>query len=52
MGVDYGWEKFFSSINYAVTSTERLQQRLQGVVSGIDGFKTGQFSRRRNLREI
>jgi hypothetical protein len=22
MGVDYGWEKFFSSIHYAVTSTE------------------------------
>jgi hypothetical protein len=39
MGVDYGWEKFFSSIHYAVTSTERLQQRLQGVVSGIDGLR-------------
>jgi hypothetical protein len=23
MGVDYGWEKPFSSIHYAVTSTER-----------------------------
>jgi hypothetical protein len=39
MGVDYGWEKFFSSIHYAVTSTERLQQRLEGVVSGIDGLQ-------------
>jgi hypothetical protein len=43
MGVDYGWEKFFSSIHYAVTSTERLQQRLQGVVSGIDGLRRDSF---------
>ena len=33
MGVDYGWEKFFSSIRCAVTSTELLQRRLQVVVS-------------------
>ena len=43
MGVDYGWEKFFSSIHYAVTSTERLQQRLQGVVSEIDGLRRDNF---------
>ena len=43
MGVDYGWEKFFSSIHYAVTSAERLQQRLQGVVSGIDGLRRDSF---------
>jgi hypothetical protein len=43
MGVDYGWEKFFSSIHYAVTSTERLQQRLQVVVSGIDGLRRDSF---------
>jgi hypothetical protein len=43
MGVDYGWEKFFSSIHYAVTSAERLQQRLQGVVNGIDGLRRDSF---------
>jgi hypothetical protein len=43
MGVDYGWEKFFSSIHYAVTSTECLQQRLQLVVSGIDGLRRDSF---------
>jgi hypothetical protein len=43
MGVDYGWEKFFNSIHYAVTSTERLQQRLQVVVSGIDGLRRDSF---------
>ena len=35
--------KFFSSIHYAVTSTERLQQRLQGVVSGIDALRRNSF---------
>jgi hypothetical protein len=43
MGVDYGWEKFFSSIHYAVTSTELLQKRLQVVVSGIDGLRRDSF---------
>jgi hypothetical protein len=43
MGVDYGWEKFFSSLHYAVTSTELLQ-RLQVVVSGIDGLRRDSFS--------
>jgi hypothetical protein len=43
MGVDYGWEKFFSSIHYAVTSAERLQQRLQGVVNRIDGLRRDSF---------
>jgi hypothetical protein len=43
MGVDYEWEKFFSSIHYAVTSTERLQQRLQVVVRGIDGLRRDSF---------
>jgi hypothetical protein len=43
MGVDYGWEKFFSSIDYAVTSTEPLQRRLQVVVSGIDGLRRDSF---------
>jgi hypothetical protein len=43
MGVDYGWEKFFGSIHYAVTSTELLQKRLQVVVSGIDGLRRDSF---------
>lgn len=43
MGVDYGWEKFFSSIHYAVTSTDLLQKRLQVVVSGIDGLRRDSF---------
>ena len=45
MGVDYGWEKFFTSIHYAGTSTERLQQRLQVVVSAIDGLRRDSFPR-------
>lgn len=44
MGVDYGWEKFFSSIRCTVTSTELLQKRLQVVVSGIDGLRRDNFS--------
>ena len=36
-------EKFFSSIHYAVTSTELLQKRLQVVVSGIDGLRRDSF---------
>jgi hypothetical protein len=43
MGVDYGWEKFFGSVHYAVTSTELLQKRLQVVVSGIDGLRRDSF---------
>jgi hypothetical protein len=43
MGVDYGWEKFFSSIHHAVTSTELLQKRLQVVVNGIDGLRRDSF---------
>ena len=43
MGVDYGWEKFFSSIHYAVTSTELLQKRLQVVVKEIDGLRRDSF---------
>jgi len=42
MGVDYGWEKFFSSIHYAVTSTELLQS-LQVVVKEIDGLRRDSF---------
>src|SRR5260370_18445158 len=52
MGVDYGWEKFFSSIHYAVTSTEHLQQRLQVVVSGIDGLRRDRFSTGRTQPEF
>ena len=43
MGVDYGWEKFFSSICCAVTSTELLQKRLQVVVKEIDGLRRDSF---------
>jgi hypothetical protein len=35
MGVDYGWEKFFSSLNYAVANTDSLQKRLAGVAMGV-----------------
>jgi len=45
MGVDYGWEKFFSSICCAVTSTELLQKRLQVVVKEIDGLRRDSFPR-------
>jgi len=42
--VDYGWEKSFSSIRCAVTSTELLQKRLQVAVSRIDGLRRDNFS--------
>ena len=45
VGVDYGWEKFFSSIRCAVTSTELLQKRLQVVVKEIDGLRRDSFPR-------
>ncbi len=45
MGVDYGWEKFFSSIRCAITSTELLQKRLQVVVKEIDGLRRDSFPR-------
>jgi hypothetical protein len=28
MGVDYGWEKLYSAVHFAVASEERLQERL------------------------
>jgi hypothetical protein len=35
LSVDYGWEKFFSSLRYAVASPASLQHRLEGIVSGV-----------------
>ena len=43
MGVDYGWEKFFASLHYAVASTAPLQERLESVVSEICHLKHDSF---------
>ena len=35
MGVDYGYEKFYKVLNYAVGSADPVQRRLEVVLSGI-----------------
>lgn len=35
VGVDYGWEKFFVALRYAIASTAPPQERLESVVSGV-----------------
>jgi hypothetical protein len=35
MGVDYGWEKFYVAVHYAISSNGSLQQRLASCVSQI-----------------
>jgi hypothetical protein len=43
MGIDYGLEKFFDQLHYAVSSTDPLQERLTGVVRGISHLRRDSF---------
>jgi hypothetical protein len=43
MGLDYGWEKFFSSLHYAVGSAAPPQELLEGVVSGVCHLRRDSF---------
>ncbi len=43
MGIDYGWEKFFNTLHYAVASVEPLQARLASVVSGVNHLERDSF---------
>lgn len=43
MGVDYGNEKFFSVLSYAVGSTDSVQERLSNVISGVCHLERDSF---------
>jgi hypothetical protein len=43
MGLDYGWEKFFSSLRYALGSAAPPQELLGGVVSGVCHLRRDSF---------
>jgi hypothetical protein len=43
MGVDYGWEKFFKTLSYAISSAESLQERLEGVMQGTSHLQRDSF---------
>jgi hypothetical protein len=43
MSLDYGWEKFFSSLHYAVGSAAPPQELLEGVVSGVCHLRRDSF---------
>jgi len=43
MGLDYGWEKFFTSLHYAVGSAAPPQKLLEGVVSGVYDLRRDSF---------
>ena len=45
MGVDYGNEKFFSVLSYAVGSTDSVQERLSNVISEVRHLQTRQLPR-------
>lgn len=44
MGVDYGWEKFYSALRCAVSSKDSLQERLASVISGVCHLQRDSFS--------
>lgn len=43
MGVDYGWEKFYSALRYALQSNESLQDRLESVIEGVCHLQRDSF---------
>jgi hypothetical protein len=43
VALNYGCEKFGSSIEYAVTSTDSLQERLAGVMLGVINLQRDDF---------
>jgi|ERR1700733_11319805 hypothetical protein len=43
MGIDYGWEKFFNTLSYAIGSTASPQERLEGVMVGTNHLERDNF---------
>jgi hypothetical protein len=43
MGVDYAWEKFFTSLHYAVAGSDSLQSRLASVIMGVHHLGADSF---------
>jgi hypothetical protein len=43
MGIDYGWEKFFNVLSYAVGSAASPQERLEGVIVGTNHLERDNF---------
>lgn len=43
MGVDYGWEKFYSALRYAVQSNDTLQVRLEYIINDICHLERDSF---------
>jgi hypothetical protein len=43
MGVDYGSEKFYSALRYALQSNESLQERLESVIEGVCHLQRDSF---------
>jgi hypothetical protein len=43
MGVDYGWEKFYKALRYAMGSNEPVQERLASVISGVHHLNRDSF---------
>jgi hypothetical protein len=43
MGVDYGWEKFYSALRNALQSNESLQERLESVIEGVCHLQRDSF---------
>jgi hypothetical protein len=43
MGIDYGWEKFYSALRYALQSNESLQDRLESVIEEVCHLQRDSF---------
>jgi hypothetical protein len=43
LGINYGYENFYSVLRHAIASTDHLQKRLAGVISGIDHLEQDSF---------
>jgi hypothetical protein len=43
MGVNYGWEKFFILLDYAIASKASLQDRLASAISKVEGLSADSF---------
>jgi 7-cyano-7-deazaguanine synthase in queuosine biosynthesis len=43
MGIDYGWEKFFNTLSYAVGSAASPQERLESVMVGTNHLERDSF---------
>jgi hypothetical protein len=43
MSIDYGWEKFFNALSYAIGSAASPQERLEGVIGGTSHLERDSF---------